>query len=58
MRRGAMLDVPVEEPALLDFLNTPIARVVAPPVPEPVLVQMGALSALGALGLVKLRRTA
>jgi hypothetical protein len=53
-----MLDVPVEEPALLDFLNTPVARVVAPPVPEPVLVQMGTLSLLGALGLARLRRKA
>ena|GEM_PF-4948346 len=55
---NALADVPVEEPALLDFLNTPIARVVAPPVPEPALAQMGALSLLGALGLARLRRKA
>ena len=58
MRRGAMLDVPVEEPALLNFLNAPVARVVAPAVPEPALAQMGALSLLGALGLARLRRKA
>jgi len=53
-----MLDVPVEEPAELNFLNAPVARVVAPPVPEPALAQMGALSLLGALGLARLRRKA
>ena len=55
---NAVADVPVEDPGLLNFLNSPVARVVAPPVPEPALVQMGALSALGALGLVRLRRKA
>jgi hypothetical protein len=50
--------VPVEDANSLRFLNTPIARIVAPPVPEPALVQMAALTGLGALGLLRLRRKA
>lgn len=50
--------VPVVDDNSLRFLNTPIARVVAPPVPEPGLVQMAALTGLGALGLARLRRKA
>ena len=51
-------EVPVEDSSNLAFLNTPIARVVAPPVPEPALVQMAALTGFGALGLLRLRRKA
>jgi hypothetical protein len=51
-------EAPVEDAYVLSLVNTPIARVVAPPVPEPALVQMAVLTGLGALGLARLRRKA
>ncbi|BCW97386.1 MAG: hypothetical protein KatS3mg024_0213 [Armatimonadota bacterium] len=48
-------EVPVEDPGNLRFLNTPIARAVAPVVPEPPLVQMGIMVGFGMLGLLRAR---
>ena len=56
--QNRMVEIPVEDTRILEFLNTPIARVVAPPVPEPALIQMAVLTGLGALGLLRLRRNA